>query len=294
MATQKFTGIGVAVTTPFKSDHSVDHDALKNHIHFLKTNHIDFLVILGTTGESVTLSEEEKNAVAETVKEANKGSLPFILGIGGNNTAAICNKIENFNFDGIDGILSVVPSYNKPSQKGLYQHFKAISEKSPVPIILYNVPGRTGKNLNAETTVQLAKDCDNIVAIKEASASLIQAMHIIQNKPEDFTVLSGEDSITLPLMSIGSEGVISVVGNAFPAEWSNMVHYALKNDFKSAQKIHYQMITIIEKLFAEGNPAGIKCVLHLKGIIDNYLRLPLVPVSKDLENEFKQLIRDAT
>ena len=294
MATQKFTGIGVAVTTPFKSDYSVDHDALKNHIRFLKTNHIDFLVILGTTGESVTLSEEEKNAVAETVKEANKGSLPFILGIGGNNTAAICKKIANTNFNGIDGILSVVPSYNKPSQKGLYQHFKAISEKSPVPIILYNVPGRTGKNLNAETTVQLASDCNNIVAIKEASASLIQAMQIIQNKPEDFTFLSGEDSITLPLMSIGSDGVISVVGNAFPAEWSNMVHHALKNDFKSAQKIHYQMITIIEKLFAEGNPAGIKCVLNLKGIIDNYLRLPLVPVSKDLENEFKQLIRHVT
>jgi 4-hydroxy-tetrahydrodipicolinate synthase len=294
MATQKFTGIGVAVTTPFKSDYSVDHDALKNHIRFLKTNHIDFLVILGTTGESVTLSEEEKNAVAETVKEANKGSLPFILGIGGNNTAAICKKIANTNFNGIDGILSVVPSYNKPSQKGLYQHFKAISEKSPVPIILYNVPGRTGKNLNAETTVQLARDCNNIVAIKEASASLIQAMQIIQNKPEDFTFLSGEDSITLPLMSIGSDGVISVVGNAFPAEWSNMVHHALKNDFKSAQKIHYQMITIIEKLFAEGNPAGIKCVLNLKGIIDNYLRLPLVPVSKDLENEFKQLIRHVT
>ncbi|MCF8336310.1 MAG: 4-hydroxy-tetrahydrodipicolinate synthase, partial [Bacteroidales bacterium] len=203
MSTQKFVGTGVAVTTPFAEDHSIDHGAFKKHIPYLRENGIDFLVILGTTGESVTLSDHEKKAVVDTVKEANKGGLPFVLGIGGNNTAAIIEKIEKTDFNGIDGILSVAPYYNKPTQKGLYQHFKAIAEKSPVPIILYNVPGRTGKNIEPETIVQLAKDFDNIVAVKEASGSFTQAMHIIQNKPRDFTVVSGEDGITLPLMAIG-------------------------------------------------------------------------------------------
>ncbi|MFP4620275.1 MAG: 4-hydroxy-tetrahydrodipicolinate synthase [Bacteroidales bacterium] len=290
MSTKKFVGTGVAVTTPFAEDHSIDHDALKKHIHFLSENHIDFLVILGTTGESVTLSNEETKAVVDTVKDANKKQLPFVLGIGGNNTSAILEKIEKTDFNGIDGILSVVPYYNKPTQKGLYQHFKTIAEKSPVPVILYNVPGRTGKNIAPETIVQLAKDFDNIVAVKEASGSFTQAMHIIQNKPEDFTVVSGEDGITLPLMAIGIEGVISVAGNAFPKEWTTMINYALKNDFQSAREIHYKMLPIIEKLFAEGNPAGIKCALKIKGIIRNHLRLPLVPVSKELEEEMKKLI----
>ncbi|MBS3776053.1 MAG: 4-hydroxy-tetrahydrodipicolinate synthase [Bacteroidales bacterium] len=290
MFTQKFAGTGVAVATPFKKDHSIDHDALKNHIHFLRENGIDFLVILGTTGESVTLKDDEKKAVVDTVKEANQGKLPFVLGIGGNHTAAILEKIENTDFNGIDGILSVTPYYNKPTQKGLYQHFKAIAEKSPVPVILYNVPGRTGKNIAPETIVQLAKDFDNIVAVKEASGSFTQAMHIIQNKPEDFTVVSGEDGITLPLMAIGIEGVISVAGNAFPKEWTTMINYALKNDFQSAREIHYKMLPIIEKLFAEGNPAGIKCALNIKGIIENNLRLPLVPVSDELKKEMKTLI----
>ncbi|MGM0529745.1 MAG: 4-hydroxy-tetrahydrodipicolinate synthase [Bacteroidota bacterium] len=290
MSTQKFVGTGVAVTTPFTADHSIDHGALKKHIHFLRENYIDFLVILGTTGESVTLADEEKKAVVDTVKEANKGGLPFVLGIGGNHTAAILEKIEKTDFQGIDGILSVTPYYNKPTQKGLYQHFKAIAEKSPVPVILYNVPGRTGKNIAPETIVQLAKDFDNIVAVKEASGSFTQAMHIIQNKPEDFTVVSGEDGITLPLMAIGIEGVISVVGNAFPKEWATMINYALKNDFQSAREIHYKMLPIIEKLFAEGNPAGIKCALNIKGLIENHLRLPLVPASEELKKEMTTLI----
>lgn len=291
MATQQFTGTGVAVTTPFKTDQSVDHASLKKHILFLRENGIDFLVILGTTGESVTLSDDEKKAVVETVKQANKGGLPFVLGIGGNNTASILEKIEKTDFKGIDGILSVAPYYNKPSQKGLYEHFKAISEKSPVPVILYNVPGRTGVNIAPETIVQLAKDFDNITTVKEASGSFMQAMHIIRNKPKDFTVVSGEDGITLPLMSIGVEGVISVIGNAFPAPWSKMVNYALKNDFQAARQIHNKMLPMVEKLFAEGNPAGIKCALSIKGIIENNLRLPLVPVSKNLEDEMKQMIK---
>lgn len=290
MSTKKFIGTGVAVTTPFTGDHSIDHGALKKHIHFLRENSIDFLVILGTTGESVTLNDDEKKAVVDTVKEANQGELPFVLGIGGNHTAAILEKIEKTDFKGIDGILSVAPYYNKPTQKGLYQHFKAIAEKSPVPIILYNVPGRTGKNIAPETIVQLARDFDNIVAVKEASGSFTQAMHIMQNKPEDFTVVSGEDGITLPLMGIGIDGVISVAGNAFPKEWTTMINYALKNDFQSAREIHYKMLPIIEKLFAEGNPAGIKCALNIKGIIENNLRLPLVPVSDELKKEMETLI----
>jgi len=290
MAVQKFTGTGVAVTTPFHPDHSVDHGSLKKHIQFLVENGIDYLVVLGTTGESVTLSGEEQPAVVNTVLEANDGRLPVVIGVGGNNTAAVLEKMKHFDFQGIDAILSVAPYYNKPSQKGLYQHFKTIAEHTPVPIILYNVPGRTGVNIAPETIVSLAHDFDNIIAVKEASGSLTQAMHIIDHKPEEFLVVSGEDNITLPLMSIGVSGVISVVANAFPHEWSHLVNYALKNDFYSARQIHYQMMNIIEKLFAEGNPAGIKCALNIKGIIPNRLRLPLMPVSQELEEELKEEI----
>ena len=290
MAFQEFTGTGVAVTTPFTDNQSVDHAALGKHVQFLIENGVNYLVVLGTTGESVTLSDQEKRAVTDTVLKANNGQVPVVLGMGGNNTASVLEKIDQFDFQGIDAILSVAPYYNKPTQEGLYQHFKAIAEKSPVPVILYNVPGRTGKNIEPGTIVSLARDFDNIVAVKEASGSFDQAMHIIQNKPEEFLVISGEDAITLPLMSIGVAGVISVAANAFPLEWSYMVSYALKNDFRSAQDLHYKMLTIVEKLFAEGNPAGIKCALSIKGIIPNRLRLPLVPVSKELEEELKKLI----
>lgn len=290
MAAQKFTGTGVAVTTPFNQDESIDHGSLKKHIQFLAENGIDYLVVLGTTGESVTLSAEEQRAVVTTVLEANDGQLPIVVGLGGNNTAAVREKIKHFDFQGIDAILSVAPYYNKPSQNGLYQHFKIISEHSPVPVILYNVPGRTGVNIAPETIVSLARDFNNIIAVKEASGSLTQAMHIINGKPEDFLVISGEDNITLPLMSVGVAGVISVVANAFPHEWSQMVNYALKNDFSSARSLHYKMIKIIEKLFAEGNPPGIKCALDIKGIIPNRLRHPLTPVSQVLRDELKALI----
>ncbi|MBS3807738.1 MAG: 4-hydroxy-tetrahydrodipicolinate synthase [Bacteroidales bacterium] len=290
MAVQKFTGTGVAVTTPFNPDQSVDHDSLKKHIQFLVDNGIDYLVVLGTTGESVTLNGEEQRAAVNTVLKANDGQLPVVLGLGGNNTAAVLEKMKHFDFQGIDAILSVAPYYNKPSQKGLYQHFKTIAENTPVPVILYNVPGRTGVNIAPETIVSLAHDFDNIIAVKEASGSLTQAMHIIDHKPEDFVVVSGEDNITLPLMSIGVSGVISVAANAFPHEWSTMVNDALKNDFSSARQVHYQMMPIVEKLFAEGNPPGIKCALNIKGIIPNRLRLPLVPVSQELEEELKERI----
>ena len=279
------------MTTPFQ-DQSVDHEALKKHIHFLLENGVDYLVVLGTTGESVTLNAQEQLDVVNTVHEANNAKVPIVVGAGGNNTNAVIEKIKNIDFRGIDAILSVTPYYNKPSQKGIYQHFKTIAENSPVPVILYNVPGRTGKNIEPDTIVSLARDFDNIVAVKEASGSLVQAMHIIDRKPEDFLVVSGEDNITLPLMSLGVEGVISVVANAFPKEWSHMVNYALKNDFRSARDLHYKMMAIVEKLFAEGNPAGIKCALHLRGIIANRLRLPLTPVSQQLEGEMKELIKN--
>ncbi|MFP4046689.1 MAG: 4-hydroxy-tetrahydrodipicolinate synthase [Bacteroidales bacterium] len=291
MISQKFTGTGVAVTTPFKKDKAVDHEALTKHILFLKENGIDYFVVLGTTGESVTLNDNEKQEVVNTFVETNQGELPIVLGLGGNNTRAILEKIEKTDLNKVDAILSVAPYYNKPSQEGLYEHFKAIANKSPVPVILYNVPGRTGVNISANTIVKLARDFDNIVAVKEASGDFMQAMHIVQNKPDDFHVVSGEDGITLPLLSIGISGVISVVANAFPKEFSTMVNYALKNDFHSAKEIHYKLITIIEKLFAEGNPSGIKCALSIKKIISNNLRLPLVPVSNELENELKKLIK---
>lgn len=291
MTSQKFIGTGVAVTTPFKNNKKVDYDNLKKHIRYLAENGIDYFVVLGTTGEYVTLTEEEKQDVVETFKSTNNGNLPIVLGMGGNNTEAVVNKVKNTDFRGIDAILSVAPYYNKPSQEGLYQHFKTIAENSSVPVILYNVPGRTGVNIAAETIVRLAHDVENIVAVKEASGSFSQAMHIVQDKPEDFQVISGEDALTLPLLAAGISGVISVVGNAYPRQFSRMINYALKNDFQSAREIHYQLLPVIEKLFAEGNPAGIKCALEIKGLISNNLRLPLVKVSQQLHDELKEIMK---
>ncbi|MFO8235655.1 MAG: 4-hydroxy-tetrahydrodipicolinate synthase [Bacteroidales bacterium] len=290
MKSQQFIGTGVAVTTPFTKNKAVDFASLKQHISYLLQNGIDYFVVMGTTGESVTLNEDEKKEVLNTFIETNKGQIPIVLGLGGNDTQAVVKKTEKTDLSKVDAILSVAPYYNKPSQKGLYEHFKAVSKASPVPVILYNVPGRTGVNISAETIVKLARDFENIVAVKEASGDFTQVMHIIQDKPDDFQVVSGEDGITLPLLSIGVSGVISVAANAFPKEFSTMVNYALKNDIQSAKEIHYKLLAIIEKLFAEGNPSGIKCALSLKKIIGNNLRLPLVPVSKELEKDLKKLI----
>jgi len=288
MAENKFSGTGVAITTPFNEKNSPDLESLTVHVNYLKSNGIDFLVVLGTTGESVTLNTDEKEAVVKTILKANNGDLPVVLGLGGNNTHAIVEKIKSTDFKGIDAILSVAPYYNKPTQEGLYQHFKVISENSPVPIILYNVPGRTGKNIEPGTILKLANDFKNIIAVKEASGSIEQSMDIIRDKPSDFIVLSGEDAITLPLMSVGVSGVISVVANVLPKEMSDMVHAALSNNFNKANLLHYRLLPVIEKLFAEGNPAGIKCALELKGIISGYLRLPLTQVSEQLRNEIQK------
>lgn len=285
-----FTGTGVAIITPFKQDFSIDYNALERQIEHLISNKIDYIVLLGTTGESVTLSEYEKAELIKFVIQKVDQRVPIVLGIGGNNTQSVIEKIRKTDFEHISAILSVAPYYNKPTQEGLYQHFKAIASASPVPVILYNVPGRTGSNIKAETTVRLANDFKNIIAVKEASGDMSQAMYIVKNKPADFLVISGEDALTLPLISIGFSGVISVVANAFPAEFSEMVQLALNNNVKDAEKIHYKLLEFIDTLFIEGNPAGIKEALLILGITENYLRLPLVPVSAQTHEKLKNLI----
>ena len=292
MSTQhKFAGTGVAIITPFKKDLSIDFEGLEKQIEHLIANGINYLVVLGTTGESFTQTESEKEELVKFIIEKVNKRIPIVLGVGGNNTQALVNKIKKTDFSQIDAVLSVVPYYNKPTQEGLYQHFKAIAEACPIDIILYNVPGRTCSNLNAETTVRLARDFNNIVAVKEASGDFSQVMNIITDKPKDFIVVSGDDTLTLPLMSIGVSGVISVVANAFPKEFSGMVQLALNNKFNEAEEIHYKLLELINYLFVEGNPAGIKATLEILGIIENNLRLPLVQVSEQTYKKLDELIQ---
>lgn len=286
----KFTGTGVALITPFHKYNAIDFGAIEKLVEHTITNHVDYLVVLGTTGESATLSEDEKNAVVDFIVESVAGRVPVVKGIGGNNTQEIVDKIKKSSFSGIDAMLSVCPYYNKPQQKGIYYHFKTIASVSPVPVILYNVPGRTGANMSAETTLELARDFENIVAIKEASGNFSQIMKIIQDKPKDFTVISGDDALTLPLIALGAEGVISVIANAFPAEFSEMVNLCLKGDFENARKIHYSLNDIINALFEDGSPAGIKAALQILDIAQNYLRLPLVKVNKSVYLQINNLI----
>ena len=286
----KFRGTGVAIVTPFKNDSSIDFKSLGQLVDHLINNNIDYLVVLGTTGESVTQSEDEKRAVIDHVLEINNGKVPVVIGMGGNCTMEIVDKITKNQFDGIDGILSVAPFYNKPSQRGLYYHFKTIAGASPVPVIMYNIPGRTGINIEADTTISLANDVRNIVAVKEASGNIDQIMQIIKNTPPDFQIISGDDAITLPVISIGGSGVISVLANAYPGEWSDMVNYALKNNFQAAREIHYKFVDLINLLFADGNPAGIKATLNHLGLVQNQLRLPLTPVSRQVYNQIKQAV----
>lgn len=269
--------MGVALITPFKTDESIDFEALARIIEHQIKNGTDYLVVCGTTAETPTLTEEEKEEITRFVIGVNAGRLPIVLGIGGNNTKAVVEKLQHYDFTGIDAILSVTPYYNKPSQEGLYQHYAAIAKASPLPVILYNVPGRTGVNMLADTTLRLANEFPNICAIKEASGNFSQIDDIIKNKPEDFMVISGDDGITFPLITLGAVGVISVIGNAFPREFSKMVRLALEGDYNSARTIHYRFTELIELLFVEGNPAGVKSMLAVMGFIENKLRLPLVP-----------------
>ena len=269
--------MGVALITPFNEDGTIDFPALARLIEYQIQNGIDYLVALGTTAETPTLTEDEKARVRAFIIEKVNGRVPIVLGLCGNNTNAIVENLKTQNFDGIDAILSVVPYYNKPSQEGIYQHYKAIASATKLPVILYNVPGRTGVNMTAETTLRLARDFDNIVAIKEASGNITQMDDIIKNKPSDFMVISGDDGITFPLITLGAVGVISVIGNAFPREFSRMVRLALNGDYASALTIHHRFTELFSLLFVDGNPAGVKCLLHAMGYIQNQLRLPLVP-----------------
>ena len=270
-------GMGVALITPFKADKSIDFPALAKLLEYIIQNKADYIVVIGTTAETATLTEEEKNLVKSFVAERVNRRVPLVLGVGGNNTPALVDYLKSNDLSDFSAILSVVPYYNKPSQEGIYQHYKAIAEASPLPVILYNVPGRTGVNMTAETTLRLARKFDNIIAIKEASGNIVQMDDIIKNKPENFMVISGDDGITFPLITLGAVGVISVIGNAFPREFSKMVRLALEGDFQNALLIHHRFTELFSLLFVDGNPAGVKCLLNAKGMIENELRLPLVP-----------------
>lgn len=272
-----FKGLGIALVTPFKSDGSVDYEALKRLLDYQIKNGADFLCILATTGETPTLTADEKKQIKDLVIERVGGHLPILIGCGGNNTAAVVEELKTGDFAGIDGVLSVCPFYNKPSQEGLYQHFKAIAEATKLPVVLYNVPGRTGVNMAAQTTVRLANDCPNIVAIKEAAGNLEQVDEIIKNKPDSFDVISGDDALTFPMVACGAVGVISVIGNALPKEFSRMLRLEMKGEFESARKIHHKFTDLFNLLFVDGNPAGVKAMLNEMGMIENVLRLPLVP-----------------
>ena len=277
MATNIFKGLGIALVTPFKTDGSIDYAALKRLIEYQTDNGADFLCILGTTSESPCLDQEERAEIKRFVVEVNQGRLPVLMGCGGNNTRAVVKELQSFDLRGVDGILSVCPYYNKPSQEGLYRHFKMIADNCPLPVVLYNVPGRTGINLKSETTIRLANDCRNIVAVKEAGGSLEQVDEIIKNKPAHFDVLSGDDALTFPMIASGAAGVISVIGNALPREFSRMIRLEFNGEYEPARKIHHRFTELYSLLFVDGNPAGVKALLHEMGFIENELRLPLVP-----------------
>jgi 4-hydroxy-tetrahydrodipicolinate synthase len=292
MAHNIFKGLGIALVTPFTSDGQVDYTSLKRLVDYQINNGADFFCILATTGETPTLTSDEKARIKELVVDAVQGRLPILMGCGGNNTAAVVEELRTGDFKGIDGVLSVCPYYNKPSQEGLYQHFKTIAEATKLPVVLYNVPGRTGVNLKAETTVRLAKDCQNIVAIKEAGGSLEQVDEIIKNKPRDFDVISGDDALTYPMVACGAVGVISVIGNALPREFSKMLRLEMKGEFEGALKIHHRFTDLFSLLFVDGNPAGVKAMLSEMGYIENVLRLPLVPTRLTTLQRISELIKE--
>ena len=283
-----FIGTGVALVTPFRKQTTIDFSKLEALINHIIASGVDYIVALGTTSEAATMTDTERHALQDFIIETVAGRCPIMLGMGGNNTLAVTDAIANTNFDGISGILSVAPYYNKPNQRGLAQHFKQIADSSPVPVIIYNVPGRTGVNIAADTTLQLAAECPNIMGIKEASGNIAQVMQIIKNKPERFLVISGDDALTYPMMTLGAAGVISVIANALPKEMSSMVKYAQKGDLKKALPLHYRMLPLMNAIFEEGNPAGIKALLEIQGLISNNLRMPLVKVSKPLYNKLSQ------
>lgn len=287
---QELIGTGVALITPFNNDGSVDHTALERVVNFQVDNGIDYLVVLGTTGESVTLTTDEKEAVKATITKANDGRLPMVLGIGGSNTAAVVAELKTTDLTDYVAVLSVSPAYNKPTQEGIYQHFKAVAAATDKPIILYNVPGRTASNMAVETVIRLAHECDNIIGIKEAAGDIVQAMKLIQYSPKDFLVISGDDMITLAMVLAGGAGVISVIGQGIPQDFSDMVRYGLNGDVEEAYELHYKIAASIDMIFEQGNPGGIKAMLAHLGLIEEQLRLPLVPVNHDLKKRIKNFM----
>lgn len=291
MARNIFRGLGIALITPFTANGEVDYKSLKRLVEYQIDNGADFLCILATTGETPCLAQDEKAKITQLVVDINNGRLPILKGCGGNNTAAVVEELKTSDWTGIDGILSVCPYYNKPSQEGLYRHFKAIAEASPLPVVLYNVPGRTGINLKSETTVRLARDCENIVAIKEASGSLEQVDEIIKNKPNRFDVISGDDALTFSMVASGAAGVISVIGNALPKEFSRMIRLEFQGEFEPARKIHHMFTELYSLLFVDGNPAGVKALLHEMGFIENQLRLPLVPTKVSTLQKMAEILK---
>ncbi len=291
MAHLNFLGMGVALVTPFTSNKEIDFPALKRVIEHVVDNGADFLVALGTTGETPTLFPQERKAIKNFIKEETNGRIPLVIGVGGNNTAEIVEQLKEDDFSGYSAILSVVPPYNKPSQEGLFYHFKAIAEASPLPVILYNVPGRTGVNMTADTTLRLAREVPGIIGIKEASGNIHQIQRLIREKPDSFILLSGDDGMTYPLMTLGAQGVISVLGNAYPKDFSEMVHLCLEGNYIEAVDYHFKFREIIRLLFADGNPAGVKCVMHDMGLIENELRLPLVRVSETTASEILHWVK---
>ena len=286
-----FKGLGIALITPFNEDGSVDYPTLSKLVEYQLKNGADFLCILATTGETPCLTADEKKQIKDTIVSTVHGRVPILMGCGGNNTAAIVEELKTGDFSGIDGVLSICPYYNKPSQEGLYQHFKAIAQASKLPVVMYNVPGRTGVNMKAQTTVRIANDFQNVVAIKEASGSLEQVDEIIKNKPRHFEVISGDDALTFPMISSGAVGVISVIGNALPKAFSRMIRLEFNNEYAAALKIHHQFTELYKLLFVDGNPAGVKALLNDMGMIENVLRLPLVPTRIETKQKMDEIIK---
>ncbi|MCM1290615.1 MAG: 4-hydroxy-tetrahydrodipicolinate synthase [Prevotella sp.] len=291
MDTFNMQGLGVALVTPFKSDKSIDYEALGKLIEFQIESKVDYFVVLGTTGETPTLNAKEKQEIKDFIRRIVAGRVPLVLGCGGNNTMAVVEELKHGDFEGFSAILSVVPSYNKPSQEGIYQHYMAIAEASPLPVILYNVPGRTGVNMSSDTTLRLACDSNKIIGVKEASGNFTQIEEIIKFKPKNFKVVSGDDGITYPLMAMGAVGVISVIGNAFPKEFGTMVRLCLEGEHEKALEIHFSFTELFKLLFVDGNPAGVKCTLNALGMIENELRLPLVPTRVSTNEKIHNILQ---
>ncbi len=288
--TKQFKGTGTAIVTPFHKEGNIDFASFEKLIEYQIRGGVDYIVFLGTTGEAVTLSHDERNAVIEFAVDTVDRRVPVVVGVGGNNTREVAGTLSGMSFDGIDGVLSVSPYYNKPQPKGIFYHYREIGNICPVPVIMYNVPGRTSSNIDAETTLRIAEEVPNVVAVKEASKDLEQCARIIKDKPDHFLVISGTDELTLPFMALGGDGVISVIANAFPAEFSKMVRLCLANKYPEAREIHLGLLDIVQAIYADGSPSGIKAVLHMKGLCKNALRLPLVKVNKALANQMAAIL----